>query len=38
MLVAVTSLRKVLQFVHSDPITGHFGYERTMQRSKRDFY
>jgi hypothetical protein len=29
---------QVLQFVHSDPIAGHSGYERTMQRAKREFY
>jgi hypothetical protein len=29
---------QVLTFVHSDPMAGHSGYERTMQRAKRDFF
>jgi hypothetical protein len=29
---------QVLAFVHSDPMAGYFGYERTMQRAKRDFF
>ena len=29
---------QVLAFVHSDPMVSHFGYERTMQRAKRDFF
>jgi hypothetical protein len=29
---------QVLAFVHSDPMAGHSGYERTMQRAKRDFF
>ena len=28
----------VLSFVHCDLILGHSGYERTMQRAKRDFF
>jgi transposase InsO family protein len=28
----------VLNFVHSDPLAGHLGYERTMQRARRDLY
>jgi hypothetical protein len=24
--------------VHSDPIAGHSGFEKTLQRAKRDFY
>jgi hypothetical protein len=30
--------QQVLQFVHCDPVAGHSGYERTMQRARRDFY
>jgi hypothetical protein len=29
---------QVLHYVHSDPIAGHSGYDRTLQRVKRDFY
>jgi hypothetical protein len=29
---------QVLAFVHSDPMAGHSGFERTMQRAKRDFF
>lgn len=29
---------QVLAFVHSDPLAGHFDFERTMQRAKRDFF
>jgi hypothetical protein len=29
---------QVLMFVHSDPLAGHSGYERTLQRAKKDFY
>jgi hypothetical protein len=29
---------QVLQFLHCDPMAGHSGYERTMQRARRDFY
>lgn len=29
---------KVLQFIHTDPMTGHSGYLKTYQRAKRDFY
>jgi ribosomal protein L21E len=29
---------QVLKFVHSDPIAGHSGFEKTLQRAKRDFY
>jgi hypothetical protein len=29
---------QVLAFVHSDPMAGHSGYERTIQRAKRDFF
>lgn len=29
---------QVLQFVHSDPMAGHFGYDKTLQRARRDFY
>ena len=29
---------QVLSFVYSDPMAGHSGYERTMQRAKRDFF
>jgi hypothetical protein len=28
---------QVLHFVHSDPIAGHSGFEKTLQRAKRDF-
>jgi len=30
--------QQVLQFVHCNPAAGHSGYERTMQRARRDFY
>jgi hypothetical protein len=29
---------QVLQFVHSDPMAGHSGYDKTLQRARRDFY
>jgi len=29
---------QVLLYVHSDPMAGHAGYEKTLQRAKRDFY
>jgi hypothetical protein len=29
---------QVLHYVHSDPIVGHSGYDRTLQQAKRDFY
>lgn len=29
---------QVLQFVHSDPMAGHLGYDKTIQRAKQDFY
>jgi hypothetical protein len=29
---------QVLLYVHSDPMAGHVGYEKTLQRAKRDFY
>jgi hypothetical protein len=29
---------QVLKFVHSDPMAGHSGYDKTIQRAKRDFY
>jgi hypothetical protein len=29
---------QVLAFVHGDPMAGHLGYERTMQRVKRDVF
>jgi hypothetical protein len=29
---------QVLQFVRSDPMAGHSGYEKNIQREKRDFY
>jgi hypothetical protein len=29
---------QVLLYVHSDPMAGHSGYEKTLQRAKRDFY
>lgn len=29
---------QTLHYVHSDPATGHSGYERTLHRAKRDFY
>jgi len=29
---------QVLQYVHSDPMAGHSGYDKTLQRAKRDFY
>jgi hypothetical protein len=29
---------QVLNYVHSDPMAGHSGYEKTLQRAKRDFY
>lgn len=29
---------QVLQFLHCDPMAGHSGYERTMQRARQDFY
>jgi hypothetical protein len=29
---------QVLQYVHSDPAVGHSGYDKTLQRAKRDFY
>jgi hypothetical protein len=29
---------KVLSFVHSDPTSGHSGYDKTLQRAKKDFF
>jgi hypothetical protein len=29
---------QVLHFVHNDLMAGHFGYDKTLQRAKRDFY
>jgi len=29
---------QVLQYVHSDPAAGHSGYDKTLQRARRDFY
>jgi hypothetical protein len=29
---------QVLLFVHSDPMAGHAGYEKTLHRAKHDFY
>jgi len=29
---------QVLLYVHSDPMAGHSGYEKTLLRAKRDFY
>jgi hypothetical protein len=29
---------QVLMFVHRDPLAGNSGYERTLQRAKKDFY
>jgi hypothetical protein len=29
---------QVLKFVHSDPMAGHSGYDKTIQRAKQDFY
>jgi hypothetical protein len=29
---------QVLNFVHSDLMAGHSGYDKTLQRAKRDFY
>jgi hypothetical protein len=29
---------QVLNFVHSNLLAGHSGYERTMKRARRDFY
>lgn len=30
--------QEVLHYLHSDPLAGHSGYERTMQRARKDFY
>jgi hypothetical protein len=29
---------QVVLYVHNDPTAGHSGYDRTLQRAKRDFY
>jgi hypothetical protein len=29
---------QVLQYVHNGPMAGHSGYDKTLQRAKRDFY
>jgi hypothetical protein len=29
---------QVLHYVHSDPAAGHSGYDKTLQRARRDFY